>query len=64
MVIINFLYQILVVMGFITFYDYPQDKEFKHFWWYIIDGAILVLFALFTRVGYVAVRIFLIEEKE
>jgi len=56
MLIINFLYQVLVIMGFVAFYDYPQSKEYGHFWWYIIDGAVLVVFALFTRVGYVATK--------
>lgn len=45
-------------MGFVAFYDYPQEVEYKHFWWYIIDGVVLFLFAIFTRVGYVAVRYF------
>jgi hypothetical protein len=51
MININFLFQVLVFMGYVAFFDDTDNKM-----WYIIDGAVFVLLFIVTKIGHVAVR--------
>jgi hypothetical protein len=57
LVSLNTIFQILVLMGYFTFYDYEESNDSEDDTFYVIDSLILLTFLIFSRVGQVAVRI-------
>jgi hypothetical protein len=54
MIAINFLFQVLVFLGYVTFYDYEIYETFGIYYWWIIDGSVFFFLIIFSQLGYVA----------
>lgn len=55
LVSLNTIFQVLVLVGYFTFYDYEKSKDEQDDTFYVIDSLVLFTFFIFSRVGYVAV---------
>ena len=52
---VNLFMQILIFLGYFMFIDYEQYLQKNHDWWYYIDSALLFIYFICTRLGFLAV---------
>lgn len=57
MVQVNYAFQLLIFLGYFTFYDYEILKNSNNKLWLIVDGVIILIFSIFSRLGYISVSI-------
>lgn len=55
LVTLNTIFQILVLVGYFTFYDYEKSKDSQDDTFYVVDSLVLLAFFIFSRVAIVAV---------
>jgi len=53
---VNLLVQMLIFLGYFMFVDYEEQKQQNHWFWYAVDGGLLLGYFIASRIGYVAAR--------